>query len=82
MSEPADLSAMLACGGRHLGWEPPNGTITLLAALAAHAGAGGTLPVAAIPRGIQLIAAGPVTFAAGLRACPIGHLAVHRISQL
>jgi hypothetical protein len=64
-----------------LGWEPVYGTVTLLAAIAVHAWAGETLPVAVVPRGIQLIAAGPFKFAAAFRACSIGHFSVHRILQ-
>jgi uncharacterized membrane protein HdeD (DUF308 family) len=81
MSEPAHLAGMLACGGRHRGSEPACGTITLLAAIAVLAWPGETLPVAAVLRGIQLIAAGPVKFAAAFHPCSTGHVAVHPISQ-
>jgi uncharacterized membrane protein HdeD (DUF308 family) len=81
MGEPADPSGMLAYGGRHWGWEPAYGTVTLIAAIAVHAWTGETLPVAVAPRGIQLIAAGPFKFAAAFRASSIGQFSVHRISQ-
>jgi uncharacterized membrane protein HdeD (DUF308 family) len=81
MSEPAHLADMLACGGRHWGWELAYGTITLLAAIAVPAWLGETLPVATVLRGIQLIAAGPFKFAAAFRLCSIGNLTVHPISQ-
>ena len=70
MSEPAHLGGTLACG-----------TITPLAAVAVLARPGETLPAAAVLRGVQLIAAGPVRFAAVCRPCPPGHLAVRPISQ-
>jgi hypothetical protein len=81
MSEAARLVGMLACGGRHGGWEPAYRTITLRAAITALPWPGETFPVAAVRRGIQLAAAGPFKFAAAFRACPIGHLAVRLISQ-
>jgi len=81
MSEPAHLAGRLDCGGRHRGWEPAYGTITLRAAITALPRPGETLPVAEIRRGIQLAAAGPFKFAAAFRACPIGHLAVRLIPQ-
>lgn len=34
MSEPAHLAGMLAPGGRHGGWAPACGTVTLRAAIA------------------------------------------------
>ena len=81
MSEPAHLAGRLACGGRHGGWAPAYGTITLRAAIAVLARPGETFPVAAVRRGIQLIAAGPCNFAAAVRACSIGHLAVQLIAR-
>jgi uncharacterized membrane protein HdeD (DUF308 family) len=81
MSEPAHLADMPACGGRHWGWEPAYGTIPPLATIAALAWPGATLPVAAVLRGIQLIAAGPFKFAAAFRPRSIGHRAVNPISQ-
>jgi hypothetical protein len=81
MSESANLADMLAWGGRHSGWEPASGTIPLPATVAVPAGPGQTLPVAAIPCDIQLIAAGPFTFASAFRLCPTGHRAVNSIPQ-
>jgi uncharacterized membrane protein HdeD (DUF308 family) len=81
MSEPARPADMFPCGGWRWGWEPACGTITLLAVIAVLAWLGETLPVAAVLRGIQLIAAGPFKFAPAFRLCSIGHLAVHPISQ-
>ena len=81
MSEPAHLADMLACGGRHSGREPACGTIPLLATIPVLAWPGGTILVAAILCGIQLIAAGPFKFASAFRPCPIGHRAVNFISQ-
>ena len=81
MSEPAHLAGRLACGGRHGGWAPAYGTITLRAAIAVLSWPGETLPVAAVRRGIQLTAAGPVKFAAAVRLCSIHNLAVLQIAQ-
>jgi uncharacterized membrane protein HdeD (DUF308 family) len=81
MSQPAYLADMLVWGGRHWGWESAYGTITLLAAIVVLAWPGETLPVAAILRGNQLIAAGPFKFAAVFRRCSIGHVAVDPITQ-
>jgi hypothetical protein len=81
MSEPAHLADMLACGGRHWSSEPAYDAITLLAPIAVLARPGETLPVAAVLSDIQLIAAGPLKFAAAFPLCPIGHAAVHPISQ-
>ncbi len=81
MSEPALLADMLACRGRHWGWEPAYGTIPLLATIAVLAWPGETLPVAAILSDIQLTAAGPFKSASAFRPCPIGHRAVNPISQ-
>ena len=72
---------MVACGGRHWGWEPAYGTIPLLATIAVLAWPGETLPVAAVLCGIQLISAGPFKFGAAFRPCSIGHLAVNPILQ-
>ena len=81
MSEPAHLADMVACGGRHWGWEPAYGTIPLLATIAVLAWPGETLPVAAVLCDIQLIAAGPFKFATVFRPRSIGHLAVNPILQ-
>ena len=81
MSEPAHHPGMLACGGRHWGWEPAYDTIPPLATIAVPAWPGQALPVAAILCDIQLIAAGPFRFAAAVRPCPTGHRAVNSISQ-
>ena len=81
MSEPAHLAGRLACGGRHGGWAPACGTITLRAAIAVLCWPGETLPVGAVRRGVQLSAAGLVKFAATVRLCSIGHLAVLQIAQ-
>ena len=81
MSEPAHLAGRLDCGGRHRGWEPAYGTITLRAAIAVLSWPEETLPVAAVRRGIQLTAAGPVKFAAAVRLRSIHNLAVLQIAQ-
>ena len=81
MSEPAYLADMLVCGGRHWGWELTYGTITLCAVIAVLAWPGETLPVPAVLRDIELIAAGPFKFAAAFRPCSVGHVAVDPISQ-
>ena len=81
MSEPAHLAGRLACGGRHGGWAPAYGTITLRAAIAVLSWPGETLPVAAVRRSIQLLAAGPFKFAAAVRLCSIHNLAVLQIVQ-
>ena len=81
MSEPAHLAGRLACGGRHGGWAPAYGTITLRAAIAVLSWPGETLPFAAVRRGIQLTAAGPFKFAAAVRLCSIHNLAGLQIAQ-
>ncbi len=73
MSEPAHPADVLACGGRY--WV---GEVIRRAVLAWP---GEPLPVAAVLRDIQPVAAGPFKFAAAFRPCSIGHLAVHPISQ-
>ena len=81
MSEPIHLAGILACGGRHRGWEPAYGTITLLAATAVRAWLGETLPVVAVLRDILSVAARPFKFAAAFGPCSIGHLAAYPIPQ-
>jgi hypothetical protein len=81
MSEPAYLAGRLACGGRHRGWAPSSGTITLRAAIAVLSSPGETLLAAAVLRGIQQTAAAPFKFAAAVGLCSIHSLAVLQISQ-
>jgi uncharacterized membrane protein HdeD (DUF308 family) len=81
MSEPAYLAGRHACGGRHRGWAPAYGTITLRAAIAVLSWPGEKLLVAAALRGIQLTAAGPFNFAAAVGLCSIHSLAVLQIAQ-
>ena len=81
MSEPAHLAGRLAPGGRHGGWAPAYGIITLRAAIAVLTWPGETHPVGAARRGIQLLAAGPFKFTAAVRLCSIHNLAVLQIAQ-
>jgi hypothetical protein len=80
MSEPAHLAGRLACGVRHRGWARACGIATLRAAIAVLIWPGETLPAAAVRRGIELIAAGPFTFAA-VRLRSIHNLAVLQMVQ-